>query len=172
MKQVKFICIGLGMLSFMLLTNCGDAGVQIKVGGDYETVFNANQAGLEFLQSYSESASTTVNSEIREYGDFITQLEIKSFTITMKDFDNTVTGEIIIDLSGSTFSTDGSVTITDGAVIPLTPDQANGLEIASNRLQQGDVSIGLTLNTDSPIGDNAFDMNLAILAFATVQVDE
>lgn len=159
------------MLSFMLLVNCGDAGVQIKVGGDYETPFSANNPALEFAPTFSESASTTVNSEIREYGDVISQLEVKSLTITMENYDNTITGEIIINLSGSTFSS-GSVSITEGSVIALTPDQSNGLEIVSNRLQNGDVSIGLTLNTDGPIGDSAFDMNLAILAFATVQVDE
>ena len=74
MKHAKYLF--LGIFCSAMVFSCGDAGVEIKVGGDYETDFNASQAGLEFASSFNESSSTTVNSEISDYGDLITKLEV------------------------------------------------------------------------------------------------
>ncbi|WP_425390614.1 hypothetical protein [Ekhidna sp.] len=172
MKQAKILSLAL-LCCLYLLTSCGDAGIQVKVGGEYDTDFGANQAGLELLQNFNESASTSVNSEIKDFGDRILELEVTSLVITMRDFrenQNSITGEIIIEANNIEFNS-GPVELSNGAIIPLQANQSNFNNL-SNRLKNGDVSIALEVNADEPFGDNNFDIELAITAFATVQVDE
>lgn len=167
MKHSKFLLTGMIALSFILFTSCGDAGVQIKVGDDYSTNFNIRS--LNLIGSYSDGASTTINDELLDYGNFIEKVTINSIDISFDNIETPFNGQIVLNISGQTFDT-GMTSFSNNNVIEA---RLTNLSAVESILESGDVSINFQLAAqDQLLADDDFDLAVTLEVFATVKADQ
>ena len=149
--------------------SCGEAGVQVRIGDDFETVLNVAGPFVELGSSAEVQQTTSINSELKEYGDFITDVEITQLTLSLANYSGSTTGQVVIEISGETFTTPADWPFVDGSSYTF-PNSVSFANVAS-QIENGEVSIGISCNTDAPFGDNDFDFVFVATVLATAKAD-
>ena len=147
------------------LVSCGEAGVQIKVGDDFDTGLDVLALGVVGTASGNES--TSINDELLDYGDFINEVEVQSLSLSFDNVESSFLAEIELNIQGQIVNT-GEIEISNTNSEELTNINLTALEPI---LRTGDVNIGFTITTDDPLADNDFDMIVTMNVFATIQAD-
>ncbi|MEQ9404261.1 MAG: hypothetical protein RIM99_11775 [Cyclobacteriaceae bacterium] len=150
-----------------VLFSCGDAGVQVRVGDDFETNFQI--VGAASQTSVSQTLNTTVNQELRDYGNFILDVEITQMTLTLTNFTGAVpptNGQIVLTIAGETFDTGSGFSFQDNS--SFTFNNATSLATVADRIQNGEVGVGLSISNTAGLGDNDFDIVITMSILATV----
>lgn len=145
------------------LFSCGEAGVQVRIGDDFDTELQVNNAQL--LTSASISKSTTIYSELREYGEFITDVEVTQLVLSLANYTGSTTGQVIIEIAGETFDTGNEFAFQDGNSFTF-PNTVAFSNVAA-RIQSGEVNISITSITEDPLGDDNFEFVFTATVFAT-----
>lgn len=165
MKKIRSLLIIFLLATFLL--GCGEAGVQIRVGDDYETIFIIDNQAFDTV--IDRSANTTIREDLREYGDFLDNVDVNRLEISFENYTGNTTGQIIVTLAGETFDTGPGVAINQNSTFTFT--NTTSLASIASRIQQGDIGLDLDATTTGPLGDDNFEIIVTIEVLATVGED-
>ena len=163
MKKIKSLLLSLATAA--LLLSCGDAGVQVRIGDDFETEFDV--IGASSFTAINLNLNTTIESETAEYGDLLQSVDISELTISFQDYSGSTTGQITVTIAGEVFDTgtgfpfEQGSTFTFSNVVPLS-------NIANQIEQSGDLGISLSASSADPFGDSDFKFIVSLRAEAIV----
>lgn len=164
----KIRSILLALSAAAVLFSCGEAGVQVRVGDDFETTFAINGAG-GIDQIPPATNRTTINQELREYGDILSDVEVTELVVSLRGYDQTNTGQIVLDITGSTFDTGTGFELSNTSTSTFT--NTDILSSLATQIRNGELSIGLAMNADAPFGDDAFEVVITMSILATASED-
>lgn len=168
-KRIRSLLLIFLAASMVTMFSCGEAGVQVRVGDDFETVLNVAGQFVELASSAEVQKNTTINAELKEYGEFVTDVEVTQLVLSLDNYGGSTTGQVVIEIAGETFDTGAGWAFENGS--SFTFPNTVAFDNVASRIESGEVSIGISCNTDDPFGDDDFDFVFTATVFATAKAE-
>lgn len=161
------ICLG-------TFNSCGDAGVQVRIGDQFETEFSVVNFLLTGLVSGSET--TTIRQDLLDYGDFITDLDINSLVLGFEGVDAPFEADLTLTFANQSRTVVQNVDIPNIQILNSTQriidaSELDFLAIANILQNDGEIIVSHEVSSTDPDRLDFFDINLTFEVFATVQAD-
>lgn len=162
-KRIRLLLLVFSAASMVTLFSCGKAGVQVRIGDDFDTELAVNNAQL--LTSASVGKNTSIYNELLDYGDFISDVEITQLVLTLVNYSGSTTGQVVIEIAGETFDTGNDFAFQDGS--SFTFPNTVAFDNVAARIESGEVRIDISSITEDPLGDDSFEFVFTATVFAT-----
>lgn len=164
-KRIRSLLLVSLVASMVTMFSCGEAGVQVRIGDDFETVLNVAGQFVDLASSASVQRNTSINGELRDYGQFVTDVEITQLVLSLANYSGSTSGRVVIEIAGETFDTGADWPFVDGS--SFTFPNTVAFDNVASRIESGEVSITISVDTADPFGDNDFDFVFTATVFAT-----
>lgn len=175
-NKFKLLLLPFVLSGLVTLSSCGDAGVQVRVGDEFDTGFEVLNFALSGL--VTDFRSTTIRQELLEYGDFITELDITSIRLGFDQVDIPFDADLILTIANQSRSVEQSISrsniqVTNATEIFLTSadNEIDLLALANILRTEGELVVEYEVSTTDFSRPDFFDIDLTFEVFATIKAD-